>query len=108
MAIVQEGTEEHTFVLALAFSERKKETQTQIALPVSLWCSNTESVSFIGISLITCCIALKVRVILEKLILRIYLPGTLSHLKSFIETAVPPIRLFLMIIMMPLKMCVAK
>ena len=28
---------------------------------------------------------------------------TLSHLKSFIESAVPPIRLFLMIIMMPLK-----
>ena len=33
---------------------------------------------------------------------------TLSHLKSFIESAVPPIRLFLMIIMMPLKRCVAK
>ena len=28
--------------------------------------------------------------------------------KSFLESAVPPIRLFLMIIMMPLKRCVAK
>ena len=35
-------------------------------------------------------------------------PPTLSHLKSFIESVVPPIRLFLMIIMMPLKRCVAK
>ena len=34
--------------------------------------------------------------------------GTLPHLKSFIESEVPPIRLFLMIIMMPLKRCVAK
>ena len=33
---------------------------------------------------------------------------TLSHLKSFKESAVPSIRLFLMIIMMPLKRCVAK
>ena len=33
---------------------------------------------------------------------------TLSHLKSFLESAVPPIRLFLMIIMMPRKRCVAK
>ena len=33
---------------------------------------------------------------------------TLSHLKSFTKSAVPPIRLFLMIIMMPLKRCVAK
>ena len=32
----------------------------------------------------------------------------LSHLKSFIESVVPPIRLFLMIIMLPLKRCVAK
>ena len=35
-------------------------------------------------------------------------PPTLSHLKSFIESAVPLIGLFLMIIMMPLKRCVAK
>ena len=34
--------------------------------------------------------------------------GTLSHLKSFLEPAVPPIRLFLMINMMPLKRCVVK
>ena len=34
--------------------------------------------------------------------------GTLSHLKCFTESAVPPIRLFLMIIIMPLKRCVAK
>ena len=33
---------------------------------------------------------------------------TLSRLKSFIESGVPPIRLFLMIIMIPLKRCVAK
>ena len=33
---------------------------------------------------------------------------TLSHLKSFIESAIPPIRPFIMISMMPLKMCVAK
>ena len=33
---------------------------------------------------------------------------TQSHLSSFIESAVPPIILFLMIIMMPLKRCVAK
>ena len=33
---------------------------------------------------------------------------TLSHIKSFIESAVPSIRLFLMIIIMPLKRCVAK
>ena len=33
---------------------------------------------------------------------------TLSHLKSFLESAVPPIRLFLMIIMMPLKRWVAE
>ena len=32
---------------------------------------------------------------------------TLPHLKSFIELAVPLIRLFPMIIMMPLKRCVA-
>ena len=31
---------------------------------------------------------------------------TSSHLKSFLEPAVPPIRLFLMINMMPLKRCV--
>ena len=35
-------------------------------------------------------------------------PGILSHLKSFIESAVPPIRLYLMINMMTLKRCVAK
>ena len=34
--------------------------------------------------------------------------ATLSHIKSFIESAVPPIRLLLMIIMKPLKRCVAK
>ena len=39
---------------------------------------------------------------------KIYLKHTLSHLKSFIDSAVPPIRLFLMIIMMPLKSCVTK
>ena len=33
---------------------------------------------------------------------------TSSHLKSFLEPAVPPIRLFLMINMMPLKRCVVK
>ena len=33
---------------------------------------------------------------------------TLYHLKSFIDSVVPPIRLFLMVIMMPLKKCVAK
>ena len=33
---------------------------------------------------------------------------TLSHLKSFIEAAVPPIRLSLIINMMPLKRCLAK
>ena len=33
---------------------------------------------------------------------------TSSHLKSFLQPAVPPIRLFLMINMMPLKRCVAK
>ena len=35
-------------------------------------------------------------------------PCTLSHPKSFIESAVSPIGLFLLIIMMPLKRCVAK
>ena len=34
--------------------------------------------------------------------------STLSHLRSFIDSAVPPIRLFLMMIMMTLKRCVAK
>ena len=34
--------------------------------------------------------------------------STLSHLKSFLEPAVPPIRLFLMINMMPIKKCVVK
>ena len=34
--------------------------------------------------------------------------GTLSHLKSFLEPAVPPIRLFLIINMMPLMRCVVK
>jgi hypothetical protein len=33
---------------------------------------------------------------------------TSSHLKSFLEPAVPPIRLFLVINMMPLKRCVVK
>ena len=33
---------------------------------------------------------------------------TSSHLKSFLEPAVPPMRLFLMINMMPLKRCVVK
>ena len=33
---------------------------------------------------------------------------TSSHLKSFLKPAVPPIRLFLMINMMPLKRCVVK
>ena len=33
---------------------------------------------------------------------------TSSHLKSFLQPAVPPIRLFLMINMMPLKRCVVK
>ena len=33
---------------------------------------------------------------------------TSSHLKSFLEPSVPPIRLFLMINMMPLKRCVVK
>ena len=33
---------------------------------------------------------------------------TLSHLKSFLESAVPPIRLFLLIIIMPLKRWVAE
>ena len=37
-----------------------------------------------------------------------YQEGTLSHLKSFIESAVTPIRLFRMIIMIPLKRCVVK
>ena len=31
-----------------------------------------------------------------------------SHLKSFLEPAVPPIRLFLIVNMMPLKRCVVK
>ena len=34
--------------------------------------------------------------------------GTSSHLKCFLEPAVPPIRLCLMINMMPLKRCVVK
>ena len=34
--------------------------------------------------------------------------GTSSHLKSFLEHAVPPIRHLLMINMMPLKRCVVK
>ena len=34
--------------------------------------------------------------------------GTLYHLKSLIESAILPIRLFLKIIMMPLKRCVGK
>ena len=33
---------------------------------------------------------------------------TSSHLKSFLEPAVPPIRLFIMINLMPLKRCVMK
>ena len=40
--------------------------------------------------------------------LKVQCSGTLSHLKSFIESVVPPIRLFQMIIMMSLKWCVAK
>ena len=38
----------------------------------------------------------------------VFLVITFSLLKSFIESAVPPIRLFLMIIIIPLKKCVAK
>ena len=36
------------------------------------------------------------------------IPYTLSHLKSFIESAVPPNNLFLLINMMPLTRCVEK
>ena len=39
---------------------------------------------------------------------RVLEEGTLSHLKSFLESAVPPIRLFLLIIIMPLKRWVAE
>ena len=45
---------------------------------------------------------------LDKVVEDLFSTGTLSHLKSFIESELPPIRLFLMIIMKPLKRCVAK
>ena len=49
------------------------------------------------------CIAAKPNLLLGSII-----HNTLSHLKSFIKSAVPPIRLFILISVMPLKRCMAK
>ena len=49
-----------------------------------------------------------VLVVVVTLVMVVVVVHTMSHLKRFLESAVPPIRLFLLIIIMPLKRWVAK